>query len=150
MTLRQTLIATVAGIALAILVGFGLGRITSAPKPPSAQPSGRPVLYWYDPMAPGQHFDKPGKSPFMDMQLLPKYAGDAGSASGVQIDPAKVQNLGVRLATVERGALPSGIATTGTVDFDERDVAVVQAKAAGFVRARRASTWRCAVRATRR
>jgi Cu(I)/Ag(I) efflux system membrane fusion protein len=133
MTRRQTLIASAWGIALAILVGFGLGRITSAPKPPSAQPSGRPVLYWYDPMAPGQHFDKPGKSPFMDMQLLPKYAGDAGSASGVQIDPAKVQNLGVRLATVERGTLPSGIATTGTVDFDERDVAVVQAKAAGFV-----------------
>jgi Cu(I)/Ag(I) efflux system membrane fusion protein len=133
MTPRQTLIASAGGIALAVLVGFGLGRIASAPKPPSAQPSGRPVLYWYDPMVPGQHFDKPGKSPFMDMQLQPKYAGEAGPAGGVQVDPAKVQNLGVRLATVERGALPSGIAATGTVDFDERDVAVVQAKAAGFV-----------------
>jgi Cu(I)/Ag(I) efflux system membrane fusion protein len=30
--------------------------------------------YWYDPMHPEKHFDKPGKSPFMDMQLLPKYA----------------------------------------------------------------------------
>ena len=28
--------------------------------------------YWYDPMRPSEHFDKPGKSPFMDMQLLPK------------------------------------------------------------------------------
>ncbi|MDB5443884.1 MAG: efflux transporter periplasmic adaptor subunit, partial [Phenylobacterium sp.] len=133
MTRRQTLIASAGGIALAILLGFGLGRIAKAPPPaPAAQQNGRP-LYWYDPMVPGQHFDKPGKSPFMDMQLLPKYAGEAPGGAGVQIDPAKVQNLGVRLATVERGTLPSGIATTGTVDFDERDVAVVQAKAAGFV-----------------
>ncbi|MFO1274207.1 MAG: heavy metal-binding domain-containing protein, partial [Rubrivivax sp.] len=39
----------------------------------------RRVLYWYDPMVPGQKFDKPGKSPFMDMQLVPKYA-DAAAA----------------------------------------------------------------------
>ncbi|MDB5417501.1 MAG: efflux transporter periplasmic adaptor subunit [Phenylobacterium sp.] len=133
MTRRETLIASASGIALAILVGFGLGRMASTPKPaPATRQNDRP-LYWYDPMYPAQHFDKPGKSPFMDMQLLPKYAGEASGGAGVQIDPAKVQNLGVRLATVERGALPSGIAATGTVDFDERDVAVVQAKAAGFV-----------------
>ena len=32
------------------------------------------ILYWYDPMVPDKHFDKPGKSPFMDMELVPKYA----------------------------------------------------------------------------
>ena len=36
--------------------------------------SGKTVLYWYDPMMPDKKFDKPGKSPFMDMQLVPKYA----------------------------------------------------------------------------
>jgi hypothetical protein len=36
--------------------------------------SGKTVLYWYDPMVADKHFDKPGKSPFMDMQLVPKYA----------------------------------------------------------------------------
>ncbi|MDB5476683.1 MAG: efflux transporter periplasmic adaptor subunit [Phenylobacterium sp.] len=132
MTRRQTRLAAIGGIVAAALVGFGVGRFTT-PKPGAAPINGRAVLYWYDPMVPGQHFDKPGKSPFMDMQLLPKYAGEAGPASGVQIDPAKVQNLGVRLATVERGTLPSGVAATGAIDFDERDVAVVQAKAAGFV-----------------
>ena len=35
---------------------------------------GRKVLYWHDPMVPGQRFDKPGKSPFMDMMLVPVYA----------------------------------------------------------------------------
>jgi len=36
--------------------------------------SGKTVLYWYDPMASDKKFAKPGKSPFMDMQLVPKYA----------------------------------------------------------------------------
>jgi len=36
----------------------------------------RKVLYWYDPMMPEQHFDKPGKSPYMDMPLLPRYADE--------------------------------------------------------------------------
>ena len=39
--------------------------------------SGKTVLYWYDPMVADKHFDKPGKSPFMDMQLVPKYKEDS-------------------------------------------------------------------------
>jgi membrane fusion protein, copper/silver efflux system len=133
MSRRQTLFAAVAGIALAAVIGFGVGRMSPKSAPPaSATQSSRPVLYWYDPMVPAQHFDKPGKSPFMDMQLLPKYAADV-PAGGVKIDPAEVQNLGVRLATVERGALSNAVTTTGTIEFNERDVAVVQARAAGFV-----------------
>lgn len=38
-----------------------------------------PVQYWYDPMVPEKHFDKPGKSPFMDMLLVPKF-GPAAAA----------------------------------------------------------------------
>ena len=51
------------------------GRATAG-----APTSGRKVLYWYDPMAPGSKFDKPGKSPFMDMELVPKYADEAAGA----------------------------------------------------------------------
>jgi Cu(I)/Ag(I) efflux system membrane fusion protein len=48
----------------------------------------RQVLYWYDPMRPDVHFDEPGKSPFMDMQLVAKYADEEASAEGiVSIDP---------------------------------------------------------------
>src|SRR5688572_29916872 len=65
--------------------------------------SGRRVLFWYDPMMPQQRFDKPGKSPFMDMQLVPKYADEA-TASGVVVTPSVQQNLGMRLASVERSA----------------------------------------------
>src|SRR3546814_1355259 len=87
---------------------------------PTAAENGRKVLYWYDPMVPSQHFDKPGKSPFMDMQLVPKYADEAGGGAGVAIDPARVQNLGVRLATAETGALAGTLTATGTIDFKDR------------------------------
>lgn len=41
----------------------------------------RKVLFWYDPMKPDTKFDKPGKSPFMDMDLVPKYADESGDKS---------------------------------------------------------------------
>jgi Cu(I)/Ag(I) efflux system membrane fusion protein len=101
--------------------------------PPAAPAEGRKVLYWYDPMVPAQRFDKPGKSPFMDMQLVPKYAGDEPQTAGVAIDPARVQSLGVRYATVSRADLGQSITAPGVIDFNQRDVAVVQARTGGFV-----------------
>ena len=110
---------------------------TRAPAAPAAaEKDGRQVLYWYDPMAPQQHFDKPGKSPYMDMPLVPKYAnGDGASApaSTVQIDPRQAQSLGVRSAKVERGTLARDVRATGTLAFDERAVTVVQSRVAGIV-----------------
>lgn len=92
------------------------------------------VLYWYDPMVPSQHFDKPGKSPFMDMQLQPKLADDGGGDSaGLRIDPSAQQNLGIRLAPVERRPFNTAIDAAGTVGFNERELAIVQARTNGFV-----------------
>ena len=90
-------------------------------------------LYWYDPMKPDQHFDKPGKSPFMDMQLVPKYADEGADSSGIKIDAGVVQNLGIRLATVEQASLAPVIDAVASVQFNERDVAIVQARSGGFV-----------------
>ncbi|MCW3478190.1 efflux RND transporter periplasmic adaptor subunit [Neisseriaceae bacterium JH1-16] len=103
-----------------------------APAARAQKPQGK-VLYWYDPMVPNQHFDKPGKSPFMDMQLVPKYAEKGGDSSSIAIDPSVTQNLGVRLAKVERGVLGNAVSAAATVQFNDRDVAVVQTRAAGFV-----------------
>jgi len=101
-------------------------------------PAERKILYWYDPMMPGQHFDKPGKSPFMDMQLKPRYAEPATAtggpaATGVSVDGRAVQSLGIRTAAVERTTLSSALTVTATIEFNQRDVAVVQARSAGFV-----------------
>jgi Cu(I)/Ag(I) efflux system membrane fusion protein len=93
----------------------------------------RKALYWYDPMYPQQKFDKPGKSPFMDMQLVPQYADAATNSAAISIDPSLTQNLGLRLATVTRGVLTSSLDVVGVLTFNERDVAVIQARTAGFV-----------------
>lgn len=103
---------------------------------PSAKTAGqeRRALYWYDPMVPSQHFDGPGKSPFMEMQLIPKYAEAPDSETpGVKIDPGTLQNLGVRLTTVERGPLVQPTEAVGALGFNQRDIAVVQARSGGFV-----------------
>ena len=128
--LAATLIALVAGGA-----GYGIAHLGGQQEPlVQSGDAGRKVLYWYDPMVPSQHFDKPGKSPFMDMQLVPKYAdGNGGDAPGIKIDPATSQTLGLRTVTVRRGALASSLTATGTIDFNQRDVAIVQARAGGFV-----------------
>lgn len=109
------------------------GMPSAAAEPVAATQDHRKVLYWYDPMVPQQKFDKPGKSPFMDMQLVPQYADAAADGASISIDPSLTQNLGLRLATVSRGALASSLEVAGVLTFNERDIAVVQARAAGFV-----------------
>jgi Cu(I)/Ag(I) efflux system membrane fusion protein len=95
--------------------------------------SGKQVLYWFDPMYPQQKFDKPGKSPFMDMQLVPKYAGEGAEAGSVSISPQVVQNLGVRTAQAKSGSLEQRMEAVGSVAYNERGVIQLQARAAGFV-----------------
>ncbi|PAJ77100.1 efflux RND transporter periplasmic adaptor subunit [Burkholderia ubonensis] len=95
--------------------------------------TGRKVLYWHDPMVPNQHFDKPGKSPFMDMQLEPVYADEGGGSSGVRIDPGLQQNLGIRYASVRRQDTAGGFDAVGTTQFDESRADVVQSRVTGYI-----------------
>ncbi len=121
-------------IAASGSAGYWMARTHGAAPGATAQPAkARTVLYWYDPMMPDQHFPAPGKSPFMDMDFMPKYADEAGTNGAVTIDPAMVQNLGIRTAPVVRGTLERSLSATAALQLDERQVAVVQARAAGFV-----------------
>ena len=124
--------------------GFSEWRMAHAPDggyaaaPTASAPAGeRKVLYWYDPMVPTQRFDKPGKSPFMDMQLVPRYAdeGDvaAGQSGTLAVSTQAKQALGLRLATVQRQTIGAAIEAVGTVQLNDRDVSIVQARSAGFV-----------------
>lgn len=101
---------------------------------PSTAKGCKEVLYWYDPMAPDRHFDAPGKSPFMDMQLLPKCADEGtDGGAGVRIDPAIVQNLGIRTAKAEYGALEMEMTLPGVLAYNGSEVAIVQPRTGGFV-----------------
>ncbi|MBA3941120.1 MAG: efflux RND transporter periplasmic adaptor subunit [Sphingopyxis sp.] len=128
-----------AGILAAVLIaggsGYWLGQSGQSDAPSEAAGSGgRKILYYYDPMFPNQKFDKPGKSPFMDMQLEPKYADEGnGITPGVSVDPAARQSLGIRVIAAEMGSLAATFDVNGSIDFNQRDVAIVQARSGGFV-----------------
>ena len=111
-------------------------HITAGIKAGDVDPAtGRKVLYYHDPMVPGNKFDKPAKSPFMDMMLVPVYAdGDGGSDGGkVTISSRIQQNLGVRTAEVTEGVLSPQVSAVGNISFNERDQAFVQARATGYI-----------------
>ncbi len=95
--------------------------------------SGRKILYYQDPMVPGNKFDKPAKSPFMDMMLVPVYADSDSDQGKVTVSPRIQQNLGVRTATVTEGTLSPQVSAVGNIAFNERDQATVQARATGYV-----------------
>ena len=96
--------------------------------------TGRRILYYHDPMVPGKKFESPGKSPFMDMMLVPAYAGSEGADSGtVSVSSRIQQNLGLRTGTVASGQWVSEVSAVGTVAWNERGQIVVQARATGFV-----------------
>ncbi|MGM9488043.1 efflux RND transporter periplasmic adaptor subunit [Ideonella sp. YS5] len=138
-------------LAVAAVIGGGsfyLGRHTApagqaaAVAPSAAASAGeRRILYWHDPMVPGQRFDKPGKSPFMDMELEPVYADEQGGDTGVKISPQVQQNLGIRTVAVRRAEMSSSFDAVGAVQFDERLNVAVQTRVAAYVE-------RLAVRAT--
>ena len=137
------LVALAVASALAAFGGYrwahhdmsGPGRAAATANPAEKagkSPSGA-VLYWRDPMKPELRFDKPGKSPYMDMQLVPVYASGAAASAEVTVSPNMQQSLGVRMGRVQSGVMTPSIAAAGTVAYDEHRTTALQARAAGFV-----------------
>lgn len=126
--------ATAVGMVLGYLAAPREDSNRSGAQPPAedATQSERKVLYWHDPMVPGAKFDKPGKSPFMDMQLVPVYADEADGGDGVRVSASASQNLGIRLGTVEKAVLHRQLHAVGSVTFDERLLELVQARVGGY------------------
>lgn len=142
--LRNKLAMTVMGVAtISLVVGGGAGYWFAHQEEGSqsalvSQKQDAKVLYWYDPMKPEHHFDKPGKSPFMDMQLVPKYADENTAMTDesrptVKIDPSLQQNLAIRYGTVEQAVIGNAMFTNGILQANERQTAILQTRASGFV-----------------
>ena len=84
-------------------------------------------------MVPGPKFDKPGKSPFMNMQLVPVYADESAGQGKVTISSRTVQNLGIRVVDVTEGRMETGFTATGAVSVDERSLIAVQTRVNGYI-----------------
>lgn len=127
-----------AGILAATLIagggGYYLGQ--SGNTEHSASAPARKILYYYDPMVPQERYDDPDTLSSMGMKTQPKYADEgvvAGEAPGITVNPAAMQNLGIRVVAAKMGSLGATLNVTGSVDFNQRDVAIIQARSGGFV-----------------
>jgi Cu(I)/Ag(I) efflux system membrane fusion protein len=140
--LAALLLAAAAAVALPSFgcrkTGTGTAAMTTSPPASAtaastAAPGERRVLYWYDPMVPGSKFDKPGKSPFMDMQLVPKYADATASAAAITLSPEAVRAAGVAVVPVSRRPLARTVRAVGTLEADETGLARVSARVGGRI-----------------
>ena len=97
-------------------------------------PGGAEAEYWKAPMDPTYVRKQPGKSP-MGMDLVPVCpdAAAGSTGSGLHIDPALIQNMGVKLGTVERSDLTRAIRAVGRVAYDERRVSHIHTKVQGWI-----------------
>jgi multidrug efflux pump subunit AcrA (membrane-fusion protein) len=123
----------------------GGARAAAAPASPDASrltPPAKKILYWVDPMVAGYKSDKPGKSPFMDMDLVPVYEdGSSGETKehavsgyvGVNVSTDRQQAIGVRLGKAEVRDLTKTIRTVGRVAFDETLNRQIHAKFEGYI-----------------
>ncbi len=103
---RALILATVAALVLP-------AACTSDPPPPAGSADdARQPLYWYDPMRPEVHFNAPGRSPFMDMALVPMYADQAAATAGIAVSAEVAQTLGVRTGLVVRDTVQPVLGTT--------------------------------------
>jgi len=132
-------------LMLLLVLAFLAGKWQTSRNPAKDASAGRLILYYVDPMNPTNTSDKPGIAP-CGMKMEPVYAdekspvqGPAGTPASmtpgtVKISTDKQQIIGVRTATVERGAVNHGIRTIGRVVPDEKRVYRLVAGTDGWIR----------------
>ena len=92
------------------------------------------IAYYHCGMHPQIISDKPGKCPICGMNLTPVYKTNGNNHDGIiTIDPAMVQNIGVKTEKVLRRKLTHTIRTTGIVDYDEEKQTVITTKFSGYI-----------------
>lgn len=94
----------------------------------------RKIKHWVAPMDPTYISDQPGTSP-MGMELIPVYEEEEEEDySGiVHIDPGYVQNFGVQTVVATRQDIPFEIRTIGTVNYNEKQIYLVNTKYSGWI-----------------
>lgn len=92
------------------------------------------IDYYHCGMHPQIKSDKPGSCPICGMTLTPVYKNKGNSEKGiVQVDPAMVQNIGVKTEIVTKRKLTHTIRTTGRIDYDETKQTIITTKFSGYI-----------------
>ncbi|MGE6134728.1 efflux RND transporter periplasmic adaptor subunit [Aeromonas salmonicida] len=120
--------------ALLLALGAGGGYWAAKQTGDGATAKDKTPLYWVNPMDPRDKRDGPAKDN-MGMDFIPVYQEQKnGSPGTVTISPEIQQNLGVRLAKVEKLPIYQQIETVGYVGYDEDRLEAINARMAGWIR----------------
>ncbi|MDX7831406.1 efflux RND transporter periplasmic adaptor subunit [Aeromonas dhakensis] len=118
---------------LLLALGAG-GGYWAAKQTVTAVAKEKTPLYWVNPMDPRDKRDGPAKDN-MGMDFIPVYEEKQGGSPGtVTISPEIQQNLGVRLAKVEKLPVHQQIETVGYVGYDEERLEAINSRMAGWIR----------------
>ncbi len=97
-----------------------------------SQSGQRKILFWRAPMDANEIYDHPGKSK-MGMDLVPVYDDEAGNSGIVKIDPAVVQNMNVKLSSVQLKNLSPVVTTNGVLKSNEKTDYIVTTRSGGWI-----------------
>src|SRR3546814_18634419 len=101
--MSRNVLASVTLAGVTALIGAGAGYWLASSDDQVSEPvasaveSDAQVLYCYDPMVPQHRFEKPGKSPFMDMDLVPRYSNETGDFATLRIDTGIPPTIGFQI-----------------------------------------------------
>ncbi|MCW5891771.1 MAG: efflux RND transporter periplasmic adaptor subunit [bacterium] len=109
-----------ARVAVAVALAAGLAGgyfLRGTPAPASPDLAAAPEQLWTCGMHPQVLRHEPGSCPICGMALTPlrHEAATPGTREAVTIDPVVVQNMGVRVAPVRRGALAASVRAAGVL-----------------------------------
>ena len=99
--------------------------------PAVSEPSQRRVLYYRNPMGLPDISKTPKKDP-MGMDYIAVYEGEEDGSS-VKISPGKLQRIGVATEPAKLRVIEEPVRAPGTIQLDERRIAVISIRAEGFV-----------------
>jgi membrane fusion protein, copper/silver efflux system len=103
-----------------------------ATEPASNEATGKRVLYYRNPMGLPDVSKTPKKDP-MGMDYIAVYEGDDEEGSAIKIDPGRIQRIGVKSERAIPRIISESVRAPGTIQLDERQVAVISMRAETFI-----------------
>jgi membrane fusion protein, copper/silver efflux system len=104
-----------------------------AEPPTAAKASGsRKILYYRNPMGLPDISNVPKKDP-MGMDYIPVYEGEDEGDTTVKLTAGKVQRIGVKTEPAARRVVTEPVRAPGSIQLDERRIAVISLRAESFV-----------------
>jgi Cu(I)/Ag(I) efflux system membrane fusion protein len=103
-----------------------------ASSPASSSVSDRKIKYYRNPMGLPDTSTVPKKDS-MGMDYIPVYDGEDSDDGTIKLSPGKLQRAGVRAEPVAARVIRTAIRGSGTIQLDERRVAVITMRSEGWV-----------------